>query len=48
MSRTSAENIPHIAWADHRILKSPEASDPTANLSAGYTLVPVFSRYNET
>jgi hypothetical protein len=39
MPRTSAENIPHPAWADYRILKSPEASEPTANLSAGDKLV---------
>jgi len=49
MPRTGAENIPHVAWTDHRILKYPAApdatpSDATANpTAAGNTLVPVFS-----
>jgi tetratricopeptide (TPR) repeat protein len=44
MKRTGAENIPHVAWTDHRILKYPEAPMMTANPSAGGdTLVPVFS-----
>ena len=43
MTRTGAENIPHVAWTDHRILKYPEASDATASPSAADTLVPVFS-----
>jgi hypothetical protein len=48
MKRTGAENIPHVAWTDHRILKYPEAAaipnDATANATAGGdTLVPVFS-----
>jgi hypothetical protein len=49
MKRTGAENIPHVAWTDHRILKYPEAPDGTANnrtagpTAAGETLVPVFS-----
>jgi tetratricopeptide (TPR) repeat protein len=43
MKRTGAENIPHVAWTDHRILKYPEAPIATASPSAGDTLVPVFS-----
>jgi hypothetical protein len=49
MKRTGAENIPHVAWTDHRILKHQEAPDGTANgttaspAAAGETLVPVFS-----
>jgi hypothetical protein len=46
MPRTGAENIPHVAWTDHRILKYPEGPAPanaTANSAAGNTLVPVFS-----
>ena len=49
MPRTGAENIPHVAWTDHRILKYPEAPDGTANnttaspAATGETLVPVFS-----
>jgi Cytochrome c554 and c-prime len=43
MKRTGAENIPHVAWTDHRILKYPEALNATANPGAGDTLVPIFS-----
>ncbi len=47
MPRTGAENIPHVAWTDHRILKYPETpaskDNTTANPAAGDTLVPVFS-----
>jgi len=43
MKRTGAENIPHVAWTDHRILKYPEVLNETANPSAGDTLVPIFS-----
>jgi len=32
MGRTGAQNIPHVAWTDHRILKVPAA--PTADLQA--------------
>jgi predicted CXXCH cytochrome family protein len=44
MARTGAENIPHVAWTDHRILRVPEegpkvqAHDPTPS-----ELSPVFS-----
>jgi Tetratricopeptide repeat/Cytochrome c554 and c-prime len=43
MPRTGAENIAHVAWTDHRILKHPEALDAAAKPSPGDTLVPVFS-----
>jgi hypothetical protein len=48
MKRTGAENIPHVAWTDHRILKYPEAPAPANHTTAsptaaGETLVPVFS-----
>jgi predicted CXXCH cytochrome family protein len=43
MPRTSAENIPHVAWTDHRILKHPAVLDPNANSSSTDTLVPIFS-----
>jgi Cytochrome c554 and c-prime len=49
MKRTGADNIPHVAWTDHRILKYPEALTATPNdaiaspAMAGDTLVPVFS-----
>ena len=47
MKRTGAENIPHVAWTDHRILRLPEAA-PTrttadANLESGTELRPIFS-----
>jgi len=43
MPRTGAENIPHVAWTDHRIRKYPKELDPTANSSSNETLVPIFS-----
>ena len=47
MPRTGAENIPHVAWTDHRILKYPETpaslNGAAAGPAAGETLVPVFS-----
>jgi predicted CXXCH cytochrome family protein len=46
MPRSGAENIPHVAWTDHRILKNPETTKPAGNdavVSGGDTLVPVFS-----
>jgi len=48
MPRSGADNIPHVAWTDHRILKNPErpevvAKDSNARASDGDTLVPVFS-----
>jgi tetratricopeptide (TPR) repeat protein len=43
MQRAAAENIPHVAWTDHRILKHPEAPNATATPGMGETLVPIFS-----
>jgi len=46
MPRSGAENIPHVAWTDHRILKIPEHREIAgsgATASGGDTLVPVFS-----
>jgi tetratricopeptide (TPR) repeat protein len=43
MPRTGAENIAHVAWTDHRILKIPEAPGTAAKPGPGDTLVPVFS-----
>ncbi|MBS1805943.1 MAG: hypothetical protein JST28_21585 [Acidobacteria bacterium] len=44
MSRTGAENIPHVAWTDHRILKLPEASNSKTVLeSSSGDLTPIFS-----
>jgi Tetratricopeptide repeat/Cytochrome c554 and c-prime len=43
MPRTGAENISHVAWTDHRILKYPDALELAAKPSSGNTLVPVFS-----
>ncbi len=43
MPRAGAENIPHVAWTDHRILKHPEAPDMAAAPGRSETLVPVFS-----
>ena len=37
----AAENIPHVAWTDHRILRPPDATPKPAT---DYTqLVPIFS-----
>jgi hypothetical protein len=43
MPRTGAENISHVAWTDHRILRYPGAPDAAAKPSPGDTLVSVFS-----
>ena len=43
MPRTGAENIAHVAWTDHRILKIPEAPGAAAKTGSGDSLVPVFS-----
>lgn len=41
MPRSTAQNIPHVAWTDHRILARPLAEASTA--SDFSTLLPVFS-----
>ncbi len=41
MPRSTAENIPHVAWTDHRILARPDAAPDAAT---DYTrLIPIFS-----
>lgn len=42
MRHTGAENIPHVAWTDHRILRVPSDSVGVAHLQSG-ELKPVFS-----
>lgn len=44
MPRTGAENIPHVAWTDHRILKLPDVVRPgSAAESNDGDLIPIFS-----
>ena len=43
MSRSGAENIPHVAWTDHRIRRVPDAGAPIKDLGEGDTLTPIFS-----
>jgi predicted CXXCH cytochrome family protein len=43
MSRTGAENIPHVAWTDHRILRLPAGATSPPNASGTSALVPIFS-----
>ncbi len=43
MPRTGAENIPHVAWTDHRILREPDKRDLTTAAKSGDELVPIFS-----
>jgi tetratricopeptide (TPR) repeat protein len=43
MPRTGAENIPHVAWTDHRILARPnEKTEPNPEQGGG-DLTPIFS-----
>jgi tetratricopeptide (TPR) repeat protein len=42
MRHTGAENIPHVAWTDHRILRVP-AESPATGAKDGTTLTPVLS-----
>lgn len=41
MPRTGAENIPHVAWTDHRILRTPQ--DSKAQVATTTELQPIFS-----
>ncbi|MGB6687627.1 MAG: tetratricopeptide repeat protein [Terracidiphilus sp.] len=41
MRRTGAENIPHVAWTDHRILRMPENAKPREESKD--ELSPIFS-----
>jgi predicted CXXCH cytochrome family protein len=43
MRHTGAENIPHVAWTDHRILRLPSSPPTGAERDAGTELVPIFS-----
>jgi predicted CXXCH cytochrome family protein len=43
MPRTGAENIPHVAWTDHRILRLPEAAKAQTHDGATDELTPIFS-----
>jgi predicted CXXCH cytochrome family protein len=43
MPRNGAENIPHVAWTDHRIRKTPEPGEGAEDISGGDTLIPIFS-----
>ena len=41
MPRNTAENIPHVAWTDHRILAHPSVAQPGAPQFT--TMLPIFS-----
>ena len=43
MPRSGAENIPHVAWTDHRIQRVSGVGESIRNLTEDDTLVPVFS-----
>ena len=43
MPRSGAENIPHVAWTDHRILKVPDSNEAIKDIAEGDTLTPIFS-----
>jgi predicted CXXCH cytochrome family protein len=43
MPRAGAQNIPHVAWTDHRILRIPEAGQPEQSVPAGTEPTPIFS-----
>ncbi|HEX3661687.1 MAG TPA: multiheme c-type cytochrome [Acidobacteriaceae bacterium] len=43
MPHLGAQNIPHVAWTDHRILRRPEIDSPDAVSGAPDRLVPIFS-----
>lgn len=43
MPRSTAQNIPHVAWTDHRILRRPETESPADQLVHGDVLTPIFS-----
>lgn len=42
MPRNGAENIPHVAWTDHRILRRPPAASPPTSVVSNQ-LTPIFS-----
>jgi hypothetical protein len=43
MPRSGAENIPHVAWTDHRILKVASSAEAVKDTAEGDTLTPIFS-----
>jgi hypothetical protein len=43
MPRSKAENIPHVAWTDHRILRHPTLNLADASPVQSDDLVPIFS-----
>jgi predicted CXXCH cytochrome family protein len=43
MARTGAQNIPHVAWTDHRILKLPDSGSSVTAREAKDELAPIFS-----
>lgn len=43
MPRAGAENIPHVAWTDHRILPRPTEATNSLQGSNGGDFVPIFS-----
>jgi hypothetical protein len=43
MPRNTAENIPHVAWTDHRILARPDAASDSTPATRYDELIPVFS-----
>jgi hypothetical protein len=43
MPRTGSENIPHVAWTDHRILKRPQRQSPDLLSSEVDNLTAIFS-----
>ena len=43
MRHTGAENIPHVAWTDHRILRLPAPPDTSTEHPQSAELSPVFS-----
>jgi predicted CXXCH cytochrome family protein len=44
MPRSSAQNIPHVAWTDHRILRMPEKATPSDHVDKdGSQLLAIFS-----
>jgi len=43
MPHLGAQNIPHVAWTDHRILRQPELESLDATSAVHDQLVPIFS-----
>jgi predicted CXXCH cytochrome family protein len=43
MTRTGSQNIPHVAWTDHRILKIPGGDKESVTRAAKEELAPIFS-----